>query len=168
MSEHEIGYLGDDEELVPGGLVIEDITISPVRVKIKLLPGGRMPERKTKGASGWDLYPRVVDCGLRILKSSSSMLVVSAGFCLDVPSGYEAQIRPRSGMAVSGSAAVLGTVDSDYRGEVGVILPLRTVIRPGDRIAQMVIARVPEVELVQVDELSDTERGSSGFGGTGR
>ena len=140
----------------------------PIDIKIKLLhPDAKMPVRKTSGASGWDVasYTRKVI-------PPEGACCVKLGFALEIPPGYEIQMRPRSGMALSFVVGVLGTIDSDYRGEVGAILynhrTIRFVVEPGDRIAQMVLAPVPAAQLVLVEgELSPTERGTGGYGSTG-
>lgn len=100
--------------------------------------------------------------------------LVPTGLFLELPEGFEAQVRPRSGLALKHGITVLntpGTIDAGYRGEVGVILfntgTQEFGVRRGDRIAQMVIHRLPEVELVRVDELNETRRGAGGFGSTG-
>ena len=100
--------------------------------------------------------------------------LVPSGLFLELPAGYEAQIRPRSGNALKKAVTVLnspGTIDAGYRGEVGVILYNAGAedfrIERGDRIAQMVIQKLPEVELVAADELADSQRGAGGFGSTG-
>ena len=144
--------------------------IFELKIKIHVLPGGTPPRRMTSGAAGFDLFART-DEEIRI--SPGEIVAVPVGFKIEVPPGYEAQIRPRSGLAVRGIILPNspGTVDPDYRGEVRVILanigkePF--VVRDGDRIAQMVICPVPPVELVEVDELSPTDRGEGGFGSTG-
>lgn len=128
-----------------------------------------LPSYATSGASGLDL------------RASEDMLIppgewraVPTGIRISLPLGYEAQIRPRSGLALKNGVTVLnspGTVDSDYRGEIKVILinhgkePF--LVRKGDRIAQMVIAKVEQVEVVEVEILDETERGEGGFGHTG-
>jgi dUTP pyrophosphatase len=101
--------------------------------------------------------------------------MVPTGLTIALPSGYEAQVRPRSGLAARHGVTVLnspGTVDADYRGEINVLLinhgDTAFPIRRGERIAQMVIASVARAELVAADQLSSTERGSGGFGSTGR
>lgn len=101
--------------------------------------------------------------------------LVSTGIFMEFPSGYEAQVRPRSGLALKHALTVLnspGTIDAGYRGEVGVIMlnagKEAYSIKRGDRIAQMVISKLPEVELVAVNQLSDTTRGTGGFGSTGK
>lgn len=101
--------------------------------------------------------------------------LIPTGLYMELPEGYEAQVRPRSGLALKHGITVLnspGTIDADYRGELCVILiNLSTeefVVNDGERIAQMVIARCEQAEVVQVEELTDTERGSGGFGHTGK
>ena len=103
------------------------------------------------------------------------LALIHTGLFLEVPAGYEAQVRPRSGLAVRHGLTVLnspGTIDSGYRGEVGVILINTSrqeyTVRRGERIAQMVIQALPEVVLTKVETLTDTERGTGGFGSTGR
>ena len=100
--------------------------------------------------------------------------LVPTGMYLELPEGFEAQIRPRSGLALKHGIAVLnspGTIDAGYRGEVRIILLNTSAtefpVKRGDRIAQMVIQKLPEVELVQVGELSESQRGAGGFGSTG-
>ena len=101
-------------------------------------------------------------------------MVIPAGFELSIPPGYEAQVRPRSGLALKSRIGLLnspGTIDSDYRGEIGVILfnfgDSDYTVRRGDRIAQMIFSRVPDVALVELSELDATTRGPGGFGHTG-
>ena len=98
--------------------------------------------------------------------------MVPTGLYIALPEGYEAQVRPRSGLSLkNGIVAILGTIDADYRGEVGVILVNLSnqpyCINPGDRIAQMVVSKVSQVKWDEVRELEETERGSGGFGSTG-
>ena len=131
-----------------------------------------LPTYATSGSSGMDLYAAVeVDC---VLKTNETMLIPT-GFQVEIPSGYEAQVRPRSGLAIKYRVTVLntpGTIDSDYRGEVKVILtnfgqePF--VIRRGDRIAQLVVCPVLRAEWEEVNSIDETSRGSGGFGHTGR
>ena len=101
-------------------------------------------------------------------------ILVPSGFKLQIPVEYEVQIRPRSGLAIKHGITVLnspGTIDSDYRGEIGIILinhsKNKFIVNPKDRIAQMVICKVTKMNLVKVSLLNDTERGSGGFGSTG-
>ena len=143
-----------------------------VQVKVCLFPGCEdlMPAKAHFDDAAFDLRSRV-DMVLPVRKS----VLVPAGFSLELPVGFEAQIRPRSGLAAKHHITVPnspGTVDANYRGEVKAILynlgkePF--TIKRGDRIAQMVIAKLPEVELVCVESLSETGRGEGGFGSTGK
>src|SRR5690606_31835379 len=145
-------------------------------VRFKWLEHGRglpLPARQSKGAAGFDLAAALAEGEVLVLVPGAFSLV-PCGFALAIPVGYEAQVRPRSGLAARFGVTVLnapGTVDADYRGEVKAILvnhgkaPFE--IRRGDRIAQMVIAAVPDMALEVVDELEETDRGSQGFGSTG-
>lgn len=130
----------------------------------------RLPKRADPGSSGFDLFS--TDNAL-ILPGEARM--IGTGLAMEVPIGHEVQIRPRSGLAAKNGITVLntpGTVDASYRGEVKVILfntsPRTFEVKIGDRIAQAVVAIVPEVTIVQVDELSSTTRGTGGFGSTGK
>lgn len=139
------------------------------RVRVRLLAGGNLPARQTPGSAGFDLAA-AEEC----VVGPGSWRVVRTGIALELPSGLEAQVRARSGLAARHGVGVLngpGTVDSDYRGEVKVVLfnlgqePFH--IQSGDRIAQLVFASLTPVELEQCEELSSTGRGSGGFGHTG-
>ena len=138
-------------------------------IKIKLLhPNARMPEYKTAGASGMDLH--AVE---RTWLDTGATALIPLGIAIELPPGYEAQIRPRSSVTKKALLSHFGTIDSDYRGEIMAALtnlnPLSAaIVAPGDRIAQLVIAPVARVEVVQVDELSETVRGAGAFGSTGR
>jgi len=144
-----------------------------VTVKFKKLdPRAQMPKQATPGSSGFDLV--FVGDGPKLIMPQKVVLC-GTGLAVEVPKGYELQVRPRSGLALKEAITIPnapGTVDSDYRGPLGVILanlgsePYQ--VKPGDRIAQAVICAVPEVSLELVDELSDTERGEGGFGSTGK
>lgn len=132
----------------------------------------KIPTRATEYAAGWDLYACLLGVG-RISILPGSRLVVSTGICMEIPEGFEGQIRPRSGLAAKeGVVASFGTIDSDYRGVIGVNLfnhSYQTVnIEQGQRIAQIVFQPVLKVYLEEVKELSQTERGANGFGSTGR
>lgn len=145
-------------------------------IRLKWLPHGRglaLPARQSAGAAGADLAAALAEGEVLTLAPGESALV-PCGFALAIPEGFEAQVRPRSGLAAKFGVTVLnapGTVDADYRGEVKAILinhgkaPFE--IRRGDRIAQMVIAAVPALALEEVEELEETDRGTSGFGSTG-
>ncbi len=147
----------------------------PPRVSIKRVPGNEdlaLPAYATPGAAGLDL-PAAVGPGCVIKPGERTR--VPTGFAIALPEGFEAQIRPRSGLAARTGLLIPnapGTIDSDYRGEIQVLLwnagPEEETLSRGDRIAQLVIAPVVQVELVPVDELPATERGDGGFGHTGQ
>ena len=148
-----------------------------IRVELTRLPhaeGLALPAYQTAHAAGLDLLAAVPeDHPLTLLPGRSAL--VPTGFMIALPEGYEAQVRPRSGLAAKHGVTVLnapGTVDADYRGEIGVLLINHgaepVAIKRGERIAQMVIAPVARAELVAVSELSSTARGSGGYGSTGR
>jgi len=122
-------------------------------------------------AVGFDLFARLE---IPVILEFGERTVVPAGFAIEIPIGYEAQIRPRSGLAAKKGITMLnspGTIDPDYRGEVKVILAnfgeVPVTIKNTDRIAQMVICPVVVPELIEVDELSESDRGQNGFGSTG-
>jgi dUTP pyrophosphatase len=146
-----------------------------VRVAIVRLPQGEglpIPGYMSAHAAGADLCAAVEE---QLTLAPGTRALVPTGFSIALPPGYEAQIRPRSGLAIRCGVTCLnapGTIDADYRGEIGVLLinhgGAPCVIRRGERIAQMVIASVARAELVPATLLSATERGSGGFGSTGR
>lgn len=130
-----------------------------------------LPEYATSGAAGMDLR---ADLSESIILKPGERKLIPTGLNIELPGGCEGQVRPRSGLALKHGITVLnapGTLDSDYRGDIGVILinlgDKDFQIEPGDRIAQLVINVVETVELVDVDELTETGRGISGFGHTG-
>jgi len=134
----------------------------------RLRPGARLPERATPGATGYDLYA----CPDGELLIGQEPTLVPTGIAVEAPAGYDVQVRPRSGLSSKGVQVTFGTIDSDYRGEVLVtmyVLPFREphVVRPGDRIAQLVVGRTAEVTVVEAKALSASERGSGGHGSTG-
>lgn len=142
-----------------------------MNVKILNKSKHSIPEYGTEGAAGMDLRANLE--GSVVLKAGQKMLV-STGIFISLPNGYEAQIRPRSGLAAKNGITVLnspGTIDPDYRGEIKVILVNLSsedfTINDGERIAQMVIARFERISWAEVSELEDTTRGSGGFGHTG-
>ena len=156
-----------------------------VDLKIKKLsPDATVPTRADAGSSGWDLY-----ASEEVIINAGERKVVATGLAMEVPVGYEIQIRPRSGIAAKQGITVLntpGTIDASYRGEVKVILvnttslrakpdapieqlaALQFQIKKGDRIAQAVVMKLPEVTIVETEELSDTSRGAGGFGSSGK
>ena len=148
-----------------------------VKVDIRQLPHGAglaLPAYQSAHAAGLDLLAAVPEAEPVVLMPGARALVPT-GLTIALPPGYEAQVRPRSGLAAKHGVTVLntpGTIDADYRGEIGVILinhgDAPFSIRRGERIAQMVVASVVRAELAPVETLAATERGSGGFGSTGR
>jgi dUTP diphosphatase len=148
-----------------------------VKVDIRQLPHGEglaLPAYQSAHAAGLDLVAAVPEHQPLVLAPGKYALVPT-GLTIALPPGYEAQVRPRSGLAAKHGVTVLnapGTVDADYRGEIGVLLinhgEAPFAIRRGERIAQMVIAAVVQAELVPAAALSATDRGNGGFGSTGR
>ncbi len=145
-------------------------TKTVVRIKMLSGCGDLFPAKAHHDDAASDLRSRV-DIVLPVGQST----LVPAGFQLELPVGFEAQVRPRSGLALKHNLTLTnspGTIDAGYRGEVGVIMfnhgPGEFAIARGDRIAQMVIAELPEVELAAVDELAESGRGAGGFGSTGK
>jgi len=147
----------------------------PVTVRVRRLPsaaGLPLPGYETAGAAGADL--RSAEAGpLEI--APGERVAVATGLVLEIPDGYEAQVRPRSGLALRHGLTVVnapGTIDSDYRGEVRVLLvnlgTAPVIVERGDRVAQLVVAPVTHVLFSEADDLADTDRGSGGFGSTGR
>lgn len=151
------------------------IVNSPIRISIARVPGTDdlpLPRRFSQTAAGYDLTAAVQE---PVVLPPGGFGLVPTGIRIALPQGFEAQVRPRSGLAARYGVGLLnspGTIDSDYRGEVSVILfnfgrePF--VVRRGDRIAQMIVARVETVEWEAVETLEATERGEGGFGHTGR
>ena len=142
-----------------------------IKVKVINKSGNDLPEYKTPQSAGMDLGANIDEA---VTLEPMSRRLVKTGLFIALPEGYEAQIRPRSGLALKHGITVLntpGTVDADYRGEIMVLLinlsNTSFIINPGDRIAQMVIARHEQAEFTLVDELDDTERGEGGMGHTG-
>ena len=131
-----------------------------------------LPEYKTKGSAGMDIRANLEE--IVTLKPLERKLIPT-GLFIELPEGYEAQIRPRSGLALNEGLGLLnspGTLDADYRGELGVIVVNLSnnmiTIEDGERICQMVINKVEQAEWIEVNELSDSERGDGGFGHTGK
>ncbi|MBD79156.1 MAG: dUTP diphosphatase [Crocinitomicaceae bacterium] len=143
-------------------------------MKIKVINKGRhpLPQYATENAAGLDLKANI-DSEINL--GSLERVIIPTGIFLELPPGFEAQVRPRSGLAAKHGITVLnspGTIDADYRGEVGVILVNCSKesfrIEDGERIAQLVVAKYEQIEWQQVEELSDTARGAGGFGHTGK
>ncbi len=131
-----------------------------------------LPEYKTKASAGMDIRAYLDQA---VILHPLERALIPTGLFIELPEGYEAQIRPRSGLALNEGLGLLnspGTLDADYRGEIGIIvvnLSNRTIIiEDGERICQMVINKIEQAEWIEVEELSDTERGKGGFGHTGK
>ncbi len=141
-----------------------------IAVAVKILrEGARLPYRGSEHATGWDLYA----CLDREVTLGQIPVIIPTGIAVAVPPGWDAQVRPRSGLARKGILSTLGTIDPDYRGELMVTMyttspAIRHSIRHGDRIAQLVISRAAEPEFTLVDDLDATARGDGGHGSTGR
>jgi len=142
-------------------------------MKVRILKKNKfeMPEYKTEGSSGIDLR---CNSSEPIDLEPLERKLVPTGIFMEIPIGYEAQVRARSGLAIKHGISLvngIGTIDSDYRGEIKVILVNlskdKFTINPGDRIAQVVFQKIEKAELIEVKEINDTERGSGGFGHTG-
>jgi len=148
-----------------------------IDIALRFLDHGRglaLPKQQSAGAAGADLLAALGVSETTILKPGERA-IVPCGFSIALPAGYEAQVRPRSGLAAKYGVTVLntpGTIDADYRGEIKVILinlgQEEFAVRRGDRIAQMVVAPVSAIAFTESDDLDATERGSNGFGSTGR
>lgn len=146
-----------------------------IKVPVKKLPHGfdlPLPQYMTAGASGLDLLAAIEE---DLILPTGAFLAIPTGIAIALPEGYEGQVRPRSGLAARHGIATLntpGTIDSDYRGEIKVILinhgPQDFILKRGERLAQLVIARVTHLEWDEVKELSETGRGTGGLGHTGR
>ena len=144
----------------------------PVDVKIVNESGNPLPAYATEGSAGMDLCAHIHES---VVLEPLERKLIPTGLFIELPTGYEAQIRPRSGLALKQGITCLnspGTIDADYRGEIGVILINLSnemqVIKTGDRIAQMVIAPVTQISWEPATELAPTNRGTGGFGSTGK
>ena len=154
--------------------VKEKTETKTVKIQVKQLPHGKdlpLPRYMSAHAAGMDLLAAVES---ELTLSPGERKLIGTGISIAIPVGFEAQVRPRSGLAVKHGISVCntpGTIDSDYRGEVGVILinhgDKDFVIKRGDRIAQMIINKVERAELLMVEDLPETDRAESGFGHTG-
>jgi dUTP pyrophosphatase len=148
---------------------------APVTVRITRLPGARdlpLPTRATPGSAGFDLHAALE---AELVLEPGERALVPTGFAIAVPEGHEAQVRPRSGLALRHGLVLPnapGTIDSDYRGELSVIVMNagreRITLHRGERIAQLVVAPVANARFVEVESLDATARGDGGFGHTGR
>jgi len=143
-----------------------------MKINIVNTSGNPLPAYATELAAGMDLRAHLES---PVALGSLERKLIPTGLFIEIPDGYEAQIRPRSGLALKKGVTVLntpGTIDADYRGEIGVILVNLSaeefIIEPGERICQMVINKVEQAELNEVIELNETNRGKGGFGHTGQ
>jgi dUTP diphosphatase len=143
-----------------------------MKIKIVNKSKHQLPEYKTKLSAGMDIRANINEV---ITLRSLERKLIPTGLYIELPEGYEAQMRPRSGLALNEGLGLLnspGTIDADYRGEIGVILVNLSnepvMIKDGDRICQMVINKVEQAEWIEVDTLDETERGAGGFGHTGK
>ena len=143
------------------------------KIKVKIVNTSRnpLPTYQTDGSAGMDVR---ADLEAPIVIEPLCRRLIPTGLYVAIPQGYELQMRPRSGLALKSGISLVntpGTIDSDYRGEIGVIIINLSgepfTVNPGDRICQMVLNRVPQLEWEEVAQLSDTDRSSGGFGHTG-
>ena len=153
------------------GCYMERMIQTPITVFSLLKEGARLPQYKTKGAAGADVFACLKE---PVTIKPMQRVLVSTGLAVQIPAGFELQLRPRSGLALNHGITILntpGTIDSDYRGELLVLLvnlgSQDFVVSNGDRIAQVVLARVFQADFVPTLELDTTERGAGGSGSTG-
>lgn len=142
-----------------------------MKLKIVNTSDNPLPEYETSGSAGVDLRAQLQE---PVMLKPLQRALIPTGLYIELPDGYEAQVRPRSGLALKKGVTVLnspGTIDSDYRGEIKVIMinlsNETTVINTGERIAQLIVAKFEKVTFKEVDELNETKRGEGGFGHTG-
>ena len=142
-----------------------------VEVKVVREKGVELPKYETKGSAGMDVRANIKE---PITLKSLERILIPTGLKVAIPEGYEIQVRPRSGLAIKHGITMLntpGTVDSDYRGELKVIVVNLSnetyTIEPNERIGQFVLNKIEQIEFVEVEELDSTERGHGGFGSTG-
>lgn len=146
--------------------------MKPMQIKILNKSNNPIPSYETKFSAGVDLRANITE---DVLLKPFERCLVKTGIFLEIPEGYEAQVRPRSGLALKKGISLVnspGTIDADYRGEIGVILINMSqedfTVSHGDRIAQLVFAKCEQADWVEVEELNKTERGEGGFGSTGK
>lgn len=142
-----------------------------IKIKIINKSKNKIPSYQSEGASAVDLYADIKE---NIVIKKNSVMLIPTGLFIEIPANYEAQIRSRSGLALKNGVFCLnspGTIDSDYRGEIGVILASFNedyTVTPSERIAQMVFAKTEKAEFIEVSELDETKRGEGGFGSSGK
>jgi len=142
----------------------------PVLKVKRLRPSARLPQRATPGSAGLDLYACLE--GQDCIDVGHEPVLIPTGIAIELPPGYEGQVRPRSGLSAQGVAVTFGTIDTDYRGEVLVTMYVfgsrsSFMVHHGDRIAQLVIARLANLDVKETTELSETQRGAGGHGSSG-
>lgn len=168
-----MGFVGREEGVVAyASVLLEPLATGQLPVRIKNESAFDLPAYATSGSAGMDIRANI-DTAITLQPLERTL--VPTGLYMELPNGYEAQIRPRSGLAIKQGITCLntpGTIDADYRGEIKVILinlsNEKQIIAPGDRIAQMVIQQVQQVHWVPVEVLNTTERNAGGFGHTGK
>ena len=143
-----------------------------VKVQVLISDGVQLPKYETSGSAGMDVRANISE---PIVLGSLERALIPTGIKMAIPEGYEVQVRPRSGLALKhgiSMANAIGTIDSDYRGEIGVILINLSkdeyIVQPQERIGQLVLNKVAQMEFEVVESLDETERGSGGFGHTGK
>lgn len=143
-----------------------------VIVKVVKEESVSLPKYETSGSAGMDVRANI---GEAIVLGSLERILVPTGLKIAIPEGYEVQVRPRSGLAIKHGITLLntpGTIDSDYRGELKIIMVNLSkdeyIINPQERIGQLILNKVAQMELIEVDSLDETERGAGGFGHTGK
>ncbi len=146
--------------------------MTSIQIKIVNTSTNPLPQYATSGSSGMDIRASL---DMPLALQPFERILVPTGLFVEIPAGYEIQVRPRSGLAIKHGITCLntpGTIDSDYRGEIKIILinlsSQNQVINHGDRIAQMIVQKVEKAELQQVDTLNETQRAAGGFGHTGK
>lgn len=174
LDEQLKGLVGLIEEIVKKQVQKANVhTLKSYPVKIKLLPhfSGNLPSYESDWASGFDVRAQISQ--QQVLNPGERSLIAT-GLAFEIPSGFELQARPRSGLAIKQGVSLVntpGTIDADYRGEVKIIVinlgQEAVTIQPGDRIAQLVLCPIYHAEFELVEELGDTKRGEGGFGHTG-
>jgi len=148
------------------------MSTAPIQIKIINHSNNPLPEYATLGSSGMDIRASLSE---PMVLQPMARDLVPTGLFVEIPLGYEIQIRPRSGLAIKQGITCLntpGTIDADYRGEIKVILinlsSEQQILQPGDRIAQMVLQKVEQIQWVPTTELASSDRGAGGFGSTGK
>lgn len=171
MSQNENERIGLIFKMIKKRIFAKNNT-NIMKVKIINKSNNELPAYETSASAGLDLRAFIPE-SITLLPLERKL--IKTGLFLEIPEGYEAQVRPRSGLALKNGITVLnspGTIDADYRGEIGVILVNISQdnfeINSGDRIAQMVFAKVKQAKWILAEELSETERGEGGFGSTGK